>query len=403
MPGPRTHDKTNSRPVANARPNTLGLGQRELAELLDRFDGPESSPAHARRNFVRWPFRQTSLRVQILHSSGATSEISVACRNISRSGMSILHSAYMHTGTKCVVHLPHPGRAPVPVEAWATRCVHRSGVVHEIGLRFGAPVDVHEILRPDPFTDWFSLERVNPPDLCGTMVYVDESEVDRLIVRHFLRETRIALSEVPIGADALARVDDTTELVVIDYHLGDCTGRDLAAHLRKAGRSMPIIIVTCDPQAAIAGGADYADAFLVKPLSQEMLLRAAGEFLIIRKKSERRAATAGASAAANTQIAQGIASALGQLSQRVEDLVKRNDAGGARTACLQIAGTAGAGGFREIRELAARASDSLTRSKSIAESNSTLRALITACQTQAASKPSQLSSQPQPSPKPANS
>jgi len=372
--------KTAGRPVAGARPNTLGLGQRELGELLDRFESPEPLSGRIKRDFVRWPFRHTSLRIQVFHPGGATAVITVACRNISRAGLAILHSSYMHAGTKCQVILPHPIRGELPVEGWVTRCIHRSGVVHEVGIRFAAPIDVQEILRPDPLSDWFSLEKVNPQDLVGSVVYVDDSEIDRQIVRHFLRETKLASSQVATAAEALSCIDDSTDLVLLDYHLSDTTGNELAAKLRQSGRKMPIVIVTCDTQAALAAGNTHISAFLAKPLSQETLLRALGEFLIVRKRGDRSGNGNVAAGGAGNQLAEGISAALGQYSKRIEDCVQRQDVASARTVCLQIAGTAGAGGFKEINTMASKAAETLARTQSVSESITSLRTLIAACQ-----------------------
>jgi CheY-like chemotaxis protein len=380
MAGPRPPSKpATGRLPAGARPNTLGLGQRELGELLDRFESPEPVNGKIKRDFVRWPFRHTSLRIQIFHPGGATAVITVACRNISRAGIAILHSSYMHPGTKCQVILPHPTRGELPVDGWVTRCIHRSGVVHEIGIRFASPIDVQEILRPDPLSDWFSLEKVNPQDLTGSVVYVDDSEIDRQIVRHFVRETRLTCSQIASAAEAISCIDDTTDLVLLDYHLTDTTGTDLAAKLRQSGRKMPIVIVTCDTQAALAAGDTHISAFLAKPLSQETLLRALGEFLIVRKRGDRGGNGSALSGAGN-QLAEGISAALTQYANRLEDCLERQDVPAARTVCLQIAGTAGAGGFKEINALASKAAENLSRNQSISESINSLRTLIAACQ-----------------------
>jgi CheY-like chemotaxis protein len=378
MAGPRT-GKPAPRQTAGARPNTIGLGQRELAELLDRIEGPEKPGDKAHRDFVRWPFRQTSIRVQVFHPGGANAAITVACRNISRTGIAILHSAYMHPGTKCQVILPHPSRGELPVDGWVTRCIHRAGVVHEVGIRFAAPIEVQEILRPDPLTDWFSLERVNPEDLTGSVVYVDDSDIDRQIVRHFVRDSKLRMSCAASAAEALACIDDATDLVLLDYHLGDSTGAQLAARLRQAGRKMPIILVTCDTQSAIAAGHEHLNAIIAKPLSQDLLLRGLAEFLIVRKRAEKGGGGTGVGAAGLQQLAEGITAALAQYAKRLEDCVERKDVASARTLCLQIAGTAGAGNFQQVHQLATKAAEALTRSQSTTESINVLRTLVAAC------------------------
>lgn len=381
LPGKPANKPGSQNITEGGRPNSLGLGQRELGELLDRLEEPDQHGSDPKRDFVRWPFRQTSVKVQILHAGGTPASITVACRNISRTGMSILHSSYLHTGTKCRVLLPLPGKDDISMDGWITRCTHRSGVVHEIGIRFDRHLDVQLFLNPSPFTDWFSLERVKPEDLTGNIVCVDDSEIDRRIVKHFLRDTKLTCTMASSGAEALVAIDDSVDLALLDFHLGDMTGAELARKLRESGLKTPLIIVTCDTDAATPQTLESGDssAFLAKPISQELLLRAIAEFLVVRK-SDRNRNAANVSNAATPALAEEMLSALGQYAKRLEACVESRDATTARTLCLQVAGTAGAVGFKDVNTLATKASEALTRSKSTTESISPLRALIAMCQ-----------------------
>src|SRR5262252_1894950 len=123
--------RPSPRPRSAGR-NTLGMDLRELSAILDSYDTTEARAGQSNRDFVRWPFRHDSVRVMIVQG-GKVVPIVMACRNISRGGISLLHSAYMHPGTKCVVMLPFPEHGETPTKAWVARCTHRSGVIHEIG------------------------------------------------------------------------------------------------------------------------------------------------------------------------------------------------------------------------------------------------------------------------------
>ena len=369
-----------NRVAAGGRPNSIGLGERELTELLDKLEASGTDGAAAKRDFVRWPFRHVSIKIQIFHPGGAVSAITVACRNLSRAGMSILHSAYLHTGTKCRISLPHPTRGEVTVPGWVARCCHRSGTIHEIGIRFDQHLDVQELLSPNPFTDWFSLERVNPEELAGNMVYVEDSELDRKIVKHFLRGTHLNLHLAASAAEAMTKIDDSTDLILVDYHLDQGTGLELAAKLRESGINIPIIVITCDTHAASADklAESKVNAFLAKPIRQDLLLRAIAEFMIVRKAAS--AGSTGAGDPSNSSLAENVVASLAQFATRLETSVQGDDATTARTLCLQIAGTAGSVGFADITATATQAAEALSRSMSIAESLPPLKALIGACQ-----------------------
>ena len=59
------------------RPNTLGLGDRELNELIDEFVSPKE-PSVFERVFARWPFPTTSVPVKVLHPGGTEVELRLA-------------------------------------------------------------------------------------------------------------------------------------------------------------------------------------------------------------------------------------------------------------------------------------------------------------------------------------
>lgn len=122
--------------VQNQNNNTLRLNQRELHKLLETLeqrDGEDKSPD---REFVRWSYRVESVNLVIEHSSGNKVNLPVATRNISRGGISILHSAFMHTGTPCEILLRLPGGNTQSVQGTVRRCAHLTGRVHEIGIQF---------------------------------------------------------------------------------------------------------------------------------------------------------------------------------------------------------------------------------------------------------------------------
>ena len=182
----------NQRQPPAGRPNTLGLRGRDLANLLDEFDIADPI-GNSQRDFVRWPFRYASLTVKLIHPGGNATSIRVACRNLSRGGMSLLHSAYLHPGTRCTVFLPHPALGEVPIDGWVVRCTHRSGMVHELGIAFSKHLDVR-IFVPTLRNDMFTLERVDPALLAGTLLYVDDCENSLKIFEHHLRDSALNIS-----------------------------------------------------------------------------------------------------------------------------------------------------------------------------------------------------------------
>src|SRR3989337_1747869 len=99
--------------TAAGRRATPGQGHRPNSpQPRVQVPGPEVERVGAvKREFVRWPFRLTTARLRVVNPGAPTEQaFKVACRNISCSGISLLHSAYVHVGSPCTIELEHPRR-----------------------------------------------------------------------------------------------------------------------------------------------------------------------------------------------------------------------------------------------------------------------------------------------------
>jgi len=376
-----TDPKRNPVPLSGAksgRPNTVGLHPRELVRLLDTLDSaaPDTSPPN--RDYIRWPFRRDALDLRVVHPDGREVHLSVACRNLSRSGMSVLHNTYMYPGTQCSVMLPHPVRGGVPVSARVARCIHRAGVVHEVGLIFASQIDVREFVRRDAFSDCFSLEQVKPEELRGSVLYVDPDPIGCRIFQHFLRGTSLRIRAVAGCAAALDSLEGNERLVITDLHLSDGAAPELIAGLRQRRCRAPIIVATSDtsPGARRVLFPAQPSALLARPFSQQTILRAIAEFLVVQNGS---VAKPMATIAAPTLVETYIDAAKGYASQ-LHSLLAKGDAAGIRTLCFQISGTAPTVGFDDLGDLATEAANTLARGGSLRDADQAIRALIVACQ-----------------------
>lgn len=305
MPDKRSRRKTRQAPPGGRRPNTLGLDRGRLIPLLDTLDftwtadgqggtHDRSLRPSSQRASVRWPFRKEAIELRLRHPGGSLVTIRVACRNLSRTGMSVLHGAYIHPGTPCTVLVPHPGAlGAAPVEGRVMRCTHRSGMIHEVGVRFDAPIDVRRFIAHDPCSDFFSLERVNPASLSGCVVYIDDAPADHRIVRHLLRDTGFRLRGAETASAGLAMIEEGCDLVLCGLRAADGAGVEVVAAMRAGGLRTPVIILAAEKSAPVrkAAIAVRAGAVLVKPPEQSLLLRAMAEFLIVRREVPQRRAS----------------------------------------------------------------------------------------------------------------
>lgn len=361
------------------------MGAKELASLYDSLESQQHDPKGddgRRREFVRWPFRAASVELRLYQpGNSVASEIRVACRDLSCGGMSVVHSAYMHTGSKVVLRLPRPDGELIEVSGFVSRCRHVRGVIHEIGIRFDRPIHARDFVRLDPFSDCFSLESVKAEELKGHLLYVDDSPIDQKLVKHYLRETGLRLTLCDDPAKAIAVAGEGCDLILTDHDMPGMTGAELVTKLREEGINTPVILVTSDTSAATRATLQAArvNAFLTKPLRPDVLLRAVAEFMVV-------GATTSAMHSSlpktdpNYPLVEGFVAQARQYVKRLNDAIERDDAATARSIALQIKGVAPALGFEAIALLASEAVKSLSASMSVAESIRPMRMLIAACE-----------------------
>jgi len=117
-----------------------------------------------------------------------------------------------------------------------------------------------------------------------TVLYVEDNEYNRKIVRQLLSRTSYRLLEAPDGEAAMALVrQDRPDLVLMDVQLPRMSGLDVTRAMRAepATADIPIIVVTSfalsgDDQRAMAAG---ASGYLAKPYSPRDLLALIRKFL----------------------------------------------------------------------------------------------------------------------------
>jgi two-component system cell cycle response regulator DivK len=111
-----------------------------------------------------------------------------------------------------------------------------------------------------------------------TVLYVEDNEFNRKIVRHLLGRTTYRLLEAVDGeAGVAAAREERPDVVIMDIQLPKMSGLDATRQLRAdpATADIPIIVITSfalagDEEKARAAG---AAAYLAKPYSPRELLR----------------------------------------------------------------------------------------------------------------------------------
>ena len=370
--------------TAAERPNTLGLGQRELELLLSKLEAMDGkAKAPVRREFSRWPFRQATIPVTLTQPAGGEVHLKLACRNLSRGGVSLLHNQFMHPGSTAVVSLPRLHGGPKAVNGTIRRCIHKRLTLHEIGIEFDEPIDLREYLGAGSGTKFYSLEHVDPDKLTGHLLYVEDSDIDYRVMQHFLRETNLTLVRAQTVAEALKMCDRIYDVIISDWRLPDMTGTEFVAKLREIAINTPVLIVTADPVALMRTGVqeDPRIGLLTKPLTQQLLLRAVAERLLVQTGNdvELDEDKQNTPITAAIRIPEAFVEQFHKLADLMDQKASGGDAKALAEVCIQIRGSAPSCGAPQLARIADQAAQALSLEGSEPQGFRLARDLAQAC------------------------
>lgn len=363
----------------NSSINTLRLGQHDLHALLEQFDQSQTVNNHPDREFVRWSYRVMAVDLIIEQSAGSKVTLPVATRNISKGGISILHSAYIHEGTPCVINLKLPGKVTQSIPGKVVRCAHATGRVHEVGIAFSAQISTKDLLGLDPLSEAYSLERVEPDRLHGSVLIVTSSDMDREILLVFLEETNLILNTADSIESAIKRATKGCDLIIADYHIGEELGPALIKSLREAGLDMPVVMMTSDKSESALKAIRDAEAagILSKPVTRDRILQALAEFLHADGDGGPLYSSLVSSDAAFPLLGKFLTE-VPRMALNLEKALRDNDHNACVPICRTLTGTASPLGFPVISALAL-AADKKLHQGDLKVASVELRSLIVAC------------------------
>ncbi len=360
--------------------NTLRLGIRELNALLDRIEQRTPDPKSADRDFVRWSFRIVRADLTIEHQGGSSVTFPVATRNISRGGISVLHSAFAYPGSNCSILLHLEGDNTLQAQGRIVRCQHLVGKVHELGISFNEQVSTKALLGLDPMHEAYSLEHIDPSRLMGTVVVVSDAKLDQQLIFKLLEDTGLNIVFADSIDKATERARKGCELVLTDYQLGDDSGTDLVTALRSEGIDCPILVLTSINTEDVRDEMRMAGAsgFISKPIVRTRLVQALGEFLLGDADGGPIYSTLENDDPAYELLTKFL-SDLPRTILTLEKSLHDNEQRACHDIVRSLAGTAEPLGFPSISALALRADRALTTGNGLRDAASDVRQLIIAC------------------------
>jgi CheY-like chemotaxis protein len=370
----------------SAKQNSLGITREDMESLLNRLDaGAPAAQAHTKRMASRFEYRSASVPLVLSPAGGSPMAVAVVARNISRSGLGFLHSAFMHPGTPVIALLRHLKGNDVQVAGKISRCRHVERHIHELGMKFERDIDVRQFVPLDHLGQQFSLENVEAARLSGRVLLVADFEFDREIIAFMLADTGIDLVKTRTILEGLRHVkSEPVDLILADYDLGVGTGLDLLKQIRGAGLMTPVVIVSSDASTAARQAIRSAqpDAFLSKPITRAALMAAIAEFTVIG--AARRAATTDVTTTLAPDsplipLATKFAADLESIANDLATLIERGATDDYLRLATRIAGTASALGYAPLTQVAEIAIRAVNAAASIEESAVAASSLVSAC------------------------
>lgn len=351
-----------------------------ITAILDKLDAADDSKFRNRRQAPRYSFRRLDVPVRIFHPGGTVAFKAVATRNLSSSGTGALYTGFLHIGTKVEVTLSRRGGGDDVVPGKVVFCVHVSGAFHAVGIRFDSKVSPRHYVEPA------DLQKIDgagaaPTTLSGNVLHVDDSEVDRKLMAHYLKTTKITLTSMPSSGGVLEAVQQAKfNLILCEANFKQNTGEALIRQLREAGYAGRVIIVTSETagERLRALKQSGATGMLGKPYDQAKLFALISPFLT------RVPADAGVVSSLTAQpemksLIERYVANVKQLATDIETTLKENQLDRLRQICNSLKGSGTSYGFTVLAESAKETMRSLDATNSMQESDAQIRKLLDLC------------------------
>ena len=276
--------RSNER-LAHTQRNSLGMDRLVYTQLLKKLNHEHlatTDDVHPTRLHTRLEYHEPYLELELENNDRMRSTITVATRNISRGGISVLHSSFVYPGTNVRTKLSKINDTPCMLSGKVVRCEHRGGVVHEVGISFDRQIIVQEFIRPDICDCIRTHERVVHDALKGTVLIVGSDPTVIPFMREILEHTEMHYGFEESAAESLKSDLDRFDLIITCLNAGDMTGPEFTRSLREHHYTRPVIIAgNCDNESTRNQiRLSTADALITVPVAENDILCTLGEFLL---------------------------------------------------------------------------------------------------------------------------
>jgi len=351
--------------------------RRQLLEALDEIG--DDAVSSSKRRFERVPYAGSDV---LLTLSGAgfneVHRFVAVSRNISASGMSVLHGGFVYPGTPCSMMLETVWGEPERVEGTVVHCRLVRGRVHELGIRFKHLVDTRRFVGESHKADENGAG-AEPVRMTGTVLSLDDQSVEQMLLTHHLKDSGVELITATTPDEAREALATTPiDLFLCDLDLGpdDTPGEDVIREARDAGYSGPIVALTgqTSSERLVAAKKLGAASALLKPYNTTKLMQCLEEHLTLATPEAAGGAIRSSLPADDGGDDALLTTYIDDVRERSENLLGDTDAAldDVRELCKVLKETGAGFGYASLSEAAAAALESITATSSLEESRQEL-------------------------------
>ncbi len=360
--------------------NSLGVRGNVYQRLLEKLNDHRGADAdkHPLRIHARKEYLDPYMLMVIEHDDTMDRPMTLATRNISRGGVGLLHSNFVYPKTRVTVHLTIDQKEAYPVRGVVQRCIHRGGVVHEIGVKFDNEINIQKYLRPDISDCIQSFERVDPAKLTGKVMLVGQKHDFSPLSRSFLQETSLAYKFVSNAEEAKALAIEEYEMLVVLNDLDDCEGTEFVRELRDDHYKKPIVLVgdikdELELQKVRACGADM---LLPWPATTDTMQCAFAEYLMTEWTSETLEAVRSCMDKATSE---GLRTELAKLGVVLDQHLRTKDPIRVYAICGQIRALAPLLGMKQLRTLTLKVGEDIAEDGNFEQHSELISDIVAMC------------------------
>ncbi|NOT01810.1 MAG: response regulator [Phycisphaerales bacterium] len=339
------------------------MTDEQIQALLDEFDVKSPPGSHERRADERYRYRVSGCVIQVAQpGAGGSVSYSMPTRNLSASGIAVIHGNYVHPKTPCSVQLISSHGSWETVTGKVAACRHVKGLIHEVGIQFDRRIDVGMYC----------------PDAVKSRILLvdDDPLIVRLVEKH-LHSLNAELKHVDDGEkavqEALAHVYD---VVLMDMEMPVLNGFEATQRLRSQGYTGRIVAATgytgsADREKCLKAG---CDSYLAKPYTRQALVE------LLRSLQQEPLFSSMSNDPTMVDLINSFVEGLPARLRAIEEAHQKRDAAALESLARRLKGEAGGYGFDPITDAAAALESTIKNDPGLERIKSQLDKLVSYCQ-----------------------